>query len=293
MKTKNYSKENLIERAEILIEALPFFSHYTNKTVVIKYGGNAMNDPKILHTILQDVAALKIVGVNPVLVHGGGPEINASLEIYNIKSEFKNGLRVTSNAAMEVVQSTLCGKVNKNIVATLNTLGVKAVGLCGKDANLIECEKLVDKTGTDYGQVGNITKINSSLINSLIKDYIPVIATVGVDKKGNAYNINADLAAGAIGGALNAEKLVFLTDIDGILKDEKDPSSLIKQVTVKEIDALIKKGTIKGGMIPKVNACTFAIRSGIAQVLIANGTTPHAILLELFTKDGMGTLVKA
>lgn len=282
-------QEALIKRAEIITEAMPYFSRYAGKTVLIKYGGNAMNCPNILRTILQDVAALKIVGVHPILVHGGGPEINEQLNRLNIKSEFKNGLRVTSEEAMAVVQMALAGKVNKNIVATLCTLGVKAVGLCGKDSNLIQAEQL-DKA---LGQVGKITKINSLILSTLKADFVPVIASIGVGKNGEGFNINADIAAGAIGGALNAEKLLFLTDADGILSDPSDPTSLIKQISVKEIESLIKKGIIKGGMLPKVEACISAIKAGIQEVLITNGTTPHAILLELFTDEGIGTMITA
>jgi len=283
------NQANLIKRAEIITEALPYFSRYAGKTVVIKYGGNAMNCPDILRTILADTATLKVVGVHPILVHGGGPEINEQLNRLNIKSEFKNGLRVTSDDAMDVVQMALAGKVNKNIVAELGTLGVKAVGLCGKDSNLIEAEQL-DKS---LGKVGKIIKVNAQILDALKADFLPVIASIGVGKNGEGYNINADIAAGAIGGALKAEKLLFLTDADGILANPGNPSSLIKQISVKEIEAMIKKGTIKGGMLPKVEACISAIKAGITEVLITNGTTPHAILLELFTDEGIGTMITA
>ncbi|KAI4453680.1 aminotransferase class iii [Holotrichia oblita] len=248
------SKDEIIERANIIVEALPYFSRYSGKIVVIKYGGNAMNDPAILKTILEDVAALKIVGVHPILVHGGGPEINSMLERLDIKSEFVNGLRVTTKETMEIVQMVLSGKINKNLTATLNTLGVKAVGICGKDSNLIEVTKMPPKNGVDYGYVGQITNINKEFLLSLVHDYIPVIATVGVDKNGEAYNINADIAAGAIGGAVGAERLMYLTDIDGIRTNEKDPSTLISQITVSEINDMIDDGRISGGMIPK-NVC--------------------------------------
>jgi len=287
------SQKELIKRAEILTDALPYFSHYVGETVIIKYGGNAMNDPAIFKTIMQDTAALKILGVHPILVHGGGPEIDTQLGRLNIASEFKKGLRVTTPDAMDVVQMTLAGKVNKNIVASLNTLGVRAVGLCGMDGNLIECERHVDKDGTHYGCVGNVTRINPSLLQALKADFIPVIATIGVGAKGEAYNINADLAAAAIGGALQAEKLLFLTNIDGIRKDPTNPSSLIKKVTVTETKSLVKKGIISGGMIPKVDACVSAIEAGVSNVIITNGTVPHAILLELFTSEGVGTMVTA
>jgi len=190
---------------------------------------------------------------------------------------------------MDVVQMTLAGKVNKNIVAELGTLGIRAVGLCGKDSHLIEAEAL----SKEYGQVGKITNVNVHILSTLKADFVPVVSSIGVGKNGEAYNINADLAAGAIGGALKAEKLLFLTDIDGILKDPSDSASLIKQITVKEIEALIKKGVIKGGMLPKVEACIAAIKGGIGEVLITNGTVPHAILLELFTAEGVGTMITA
>ena len=285
--------EDIIKKAEIITEALPYISRYSGKTIVVKYGGNAMNDPKTLRTIMQDIATLKIVGVNPVLVHGGGPEINAQLDKLGIPSEFKNGLRVTSKEAMDVVQMTLAGRINKNIAATLNTLGVKAVGLCGKDADLISVEKMKPQGGTDYGYVGKITQINAALLETLKKDYIPVISSVGVDKNGDGYNVNADIAAGAIGGAMHAEKLMFLTDVDGIRQEEKDPSTLISQIRVPEIEKMIQSGKISGGMIPKVRACTDAISMGVGNVLILNGTIPHSILLELFTAKGIGTMVTA
>ena len=287
----NFSREEIINRANIIVEALPYISRYSGKTIVIKYGGNAMNSPETLRTIMQDVATLKIVGVNPVLVHGGGPEINAMLKKLNIESEFINGLRVTTKETMEVVRMVLGGKVNKSIVSELNTLGVKAVGLCGSDGNLIEVEKMPTQNGVDYGYVGVIKSINEKLLTELTKDYIPVIATIGVDKNGESYNINADTAAGAIGGALHAEKLMFLTDIDGIRKDEKDPSSLIPHITVNKIKEMIADGSISGGMIPKVNSCISAIEHGIENVLIINGTIKHSILLELFTDSGIGTMV--
>lgn len=287
----NLTREETIQRANLLVEALPYISRYSGKTVVIKYGGNAMNSPEILRTIMQDVAALKIVGVNPVLVHGGGPEINAMLEKLSIKSEFVNGMRVTTKEAMEVVQMVLGGKINKNIVSTLNTLGVKAVGLCGKDGNLIEVTKKKVENGVDYGYVGDIKKINTEVLTSLNKDYIPVIATIGVDKAGESYNINADIAAGAIGGAIGAERLMFLTDIDGIRENEKDAKSLIPRITVPQIEKMIASGAISGGMIPKVKSCIDALNQGIKNVLIINGTIPHSILLELFTESGIGTWV--
>lgn len=289
--TKDNVLNKLLDRANTLVEALPYISKYSGKTVIIKYGGNAMNDPVIMRTIMQDVAALKIVGVNAVVVHGGGPEINGMLGRLDIPSRFENGLRVTDEQTMDVVQMVLAGKVNKNIVSMLGTMGVKAVGLCGKDGSLIEVEKLVTKDGADLGRVGKITAINTGLIDAVKSDFIPVIATIGVDKEGEGYNVNADTVAGAIGGALGAEKLMFLTDIDGILLDEKKPETLIKSITVSEIKRMIKSGQISGGMIPKVQSCIDAISHGIKSVLILNGTVPHSILLELFTDSGIGTMV--
>jgi acetylglutamate kinase len=286
------SRDEIIRRAQVLVEALPYISRYSGKTIVIKYGGNAMNSPEILHTILQDAAALKIVGVNPVLVHGGGPEINAMLDKLGIESKFVNGLRVTDKETMEVVRMVLGGKVNKNIVSTLNTMGVKAVGLCGSDGGLIEVEKKPAENGVDYGFVGDITRINTDVLTtSLASDYIPVIATIGVDRNGESYNINADIAAGAIGGALGAERLMFLTDIDGVRENEQDPASLIPQINAEKIKRMIADKKISGGMIPKVNGCIDALKAGIKNVIIINGTIPHAILLELFTDSGIGTLV--
>lgn len=286
------SYNEIIEKANIIVEALPYISAYSGKTIVIKYGGNAMNDPKIIKTIMQDVATLKIVGVNPIVVHGGGPDINGMLKRLDIPSKFEGGLRVTDKETMEVVQMVLSGKVNKNIVSLLNTMGVKAIGLCGKDGRLIEAEKLEPQNGIDLGFVGKITNINTKVLEMLAGDeFIPVIATIGTDKKGNSYNVNADTVAGAIGGAIYAEKLMYLTDIDGIRADEKDPASLISKISVSEVKKMIATGQISGGMIPKVNSCIDAIEKGMKNVLILNGTIPHSILLELFTDTGIGTMV--
>lgn len=288
-----HEMNEIIEKANILVEALPYISAFSGKTIVIKYGGNAMNDPQTVKTILQDVAALKIIGVKPVLVHGGGPDINGMLTRVNIESQFVGGLRVTDAATMEIVQMVLAGKVNKNVVSRLCTMGVKAVGLCGKDANLIQVKKRRTESGADLGYVGEIVGINSKLLHTLSDDYIPVISTIGVDGAGQSYNVNADTAAGAIGGALQAEKLIFLTDIDGIRADEKDKNSLISRITVGEIQRMIESGAISGGMIPKVQGCIDALRKGIKSVQIVNGTIPHSILLELFTDSGVGTMVTA
>ena len=289
---KNY--DDIIAKANTLTEALPYINAYTGKYIVIKYGGNAMHNPDIIKTILQDVAALKIVGVHPILVHGGGPEINAMLSKLGITSQIVGGLRVTDAETMEVVQMVLGGKVNKNIVAQLGTMGVRAIGLCGKDGSLIEVKKMSKKGGVDYGYVGEITKVNAELLKELCRDgYVPVIASIGVDGKGESYNINADTAAGEIGAAVGAEKLVYLTDIDGILADGSNKDSLLAEVKFSDVEKMIKSGAISGGMIPKVESCTNAIKKGIRNVNIINGMIPHSILVELFTVEGIGTLITA
>lgn len=287
----DFQQNELIERAKIITEALPYISRYRGKTILIKYGGNAMNNPSVIKTIMQDVATLKIVGVNPVLVHGGGPEINSLLKRLGIESRFENGLRITDAAIMEVVQMAL-GKLNKNIAAALGTMGVKALGVSGQDNGLITVEKFGDESGTDYGYVGKITGINTSVLDTLIaKGYIPVIATIGVGSDGSAYNVNADTAAGAIGGSMHAEKLLYLTDVDGVRENESEPRSLIPEITASALFAMTKDGRIRGGMVPKALSCIEAIERGVKNVLILNGTVPHSILLELFTDSGVGTMV--
>lgn len=282
----------LIHKANILIEALPYIQTLSGKTVVIKYGGNAMIDEGITKTIMQDITLLKYVGVNPVVVHGGGPKITETLDLMKIQSEFHKGLRITNGEAIDVVEMVLAGSINKSIVAKLNSLGGKAIGLCGKDANLIEVEKKQPVDGVDLGYVGEIKKVNSKIIEILTADeYIPVIAPIGTDKDGQSYNINADTAAGEIAAALGAEKLIFLTDIDGIYLDPKDESSLFSVISVPEIYDLMDKGIIVGGMIPKVLGCVKGIEQGVNRTHILNGTIPHPILLEIFTHKGIGTMV--
>ncbi len=289
----NDSYEKIIEKAQTLVEALPYIRAYTNKYVVIKYGGNAMNSPEIIKTILQDVAALKAVGVYPIVVHGGGPEINAMLARVGKKSEFINGLRVTDAETMDIVQMVLCGKVNKNICSLLGSMGVRAVGLSGKDGGLIKVRKKPPVGGVDYGFVGEITSVDADMIEDLcLEDYVPVIASIGTDMSGNSYNINADTAAGEVGAAIGAHKLIYLTDIDGIRSDPSDPSTLLPEVRVADVERMIENGTISGGMIPKVRGCVTAVRKGIKHVNIVCGTIPHSILVELFTDRGIGTLIK-
>ncbi len=285
--------EQIIQKAQILVEALPYIRAYTNKYVVIKYGGNAMNNPEIIKTILQDVAALKTVGVYPVVVHGGGPEINAMLARVGKESRFVNGLRVTDEETMDIVQMVLCGKINKNICSLLGSMGVKAVGLCGKDSSLIGVRKKPPVDGVDYGYVGEITSVNADMIEDLcLEDYVPVIASIGTDANGASYNINADTAAGEVGAAIGAHKLIYLTDIDGIRRDPADPSTLMPEVRLSEVERMIENGTISGGMIPKVRSCVNAVKRGIKHVNIVCGTIPHSILVELFTDRGIGTLIR-
>ena len=238
----NDSYEKIIEKAQTLVEALPYIRAYTNKYVVIKYGGNAMNSPEIIKTILQDVAALKAVGVYPIVVHGGGPEINAMLARVGKKSEFINGLRVTDAETMDIVQMVLCGKVNKNICSLLGSMGVRAVGLSGKDGGLIKVRKKPPVGGVDYGFVGEITSVDADMIEDLcLEDYVPVIASIGTDMSGNSYNINADTAAGEVGAAIGAHKLIYLTDIDGIRSDPSDPSTLLPEVRVADVERMIER----------------------------------------------------
>ena len=286
------SDMHFINKANILIEALPYIQRLWGKTIVIKYGGNAMKNEDLTRKILEDVTLLKYVGINPILVHGGGPEINAMLGRVGVQSSFHNGLRITDDATMEIVQMVLAGKLNKNIAASIGQLGGKAIGLCGKDADLIRVKKkppLPD--GVDLGHVGDIVSVNTKLLNALCQDeYIPVISSIGTDENGQSYNINADTAAAAVATALKAEKLIFLTDIDGVRADPEDPTSLYPILTVERAHALIDEGVITGGMIPKVNSCVDAIEKGVRRVHILNGTIPHPIILEIFTDRGIGTM---
>lgn len=287
-----YNMNNLIEKANILAEALPYINKLADKTVVIKYGGNVM-DAGTAQTIFEDIALLKIVGVNPVVVHGGGPAINEMLARLNIASQFHNGLRITDKATMEVVEMVLSGKINKMLTAKINKLGVKAIGVCGKDGNLIEAEKSGKVDGVDLGYVGVIKKINNKLIDLLIKDeYIPVIASLGVSADGESLNINADTVAGEVAKALQAEKLIYLTDIDGVLTQEHNKESLLAFATPSKLRKMIKQGIITGGMIPKVLSCIDGVEGGVKNVHIINGGMPHPIMLEIFTDKGIGTMVE-
>ena len=280
-----------LEKAQVLIDALPYIRDFNGHTVVIKYGGSAMLDPTINETIIQDIVLLKLVGLKPVIVHGGGPEINHMLERLAIQSEFINGLRVTTKETMEVVEMVLAGKVNKQIVEMISKQGGCAVGLTGKDGKILRAKKL-EKEGMDLGFVGDIEKVNTRLIKSLIDNsFIPIIAPIGSDGEGNTYNINADYAAVAIAAALNAQKLVFLTDVEGVLKDKEDASSLISFLNDKEAKEHIASGVIAGGMIPKVECCMEAIEKGVPMVHILDGRKEHALILEIYTPDGIGTMI--
>ncbi len=282
------------EKANILIEALPYIRRLSGKTVVIKYGGAAMLSPELSEKIMQDITLLKYVGMNPIVVHGGGGDINKLLKLYEIDPLFHNGLRVTDTATMEVVQMVLLGKINKDIVSQLGVAGAKAIGLCGKDAGLIQAEKIQSDDGFDYGCVGQITGINTKLLNTLAQDeYIPVIAPIGIGENGESYNINADTVAGEIAAALSAEKLMFLTDIDGIRSDPEDPATLLFEISIDDIYKYINSGVISGGMLPKVEGCIKGIQNGVKRTHILNGTIPHPIILEIFTDTGIGTMVRA
>ena len=288
--------ETIIKKAEVLIEALPYIQKYYGKTIVIKYGGNAMISDELKNYVMEDIILLKYVGMNPVVVHGGGPDLNSALDKLNIKSEFINGLRVTSSDVMEVAQMVFIGKTNKEIVSLLNRKGAKAIGLSGIDGNLIECEKLKmvkDGQEIDLGYVGKITNINSKLIELLAEDeYIPVIAPVGIGKDGRSYNINADTVAAEIASALKAEKLILLTDVEGVKVKQADGSeSILTSLNTTEALELINKKVINGGMIPKVQGCIDAINKGVSRTHIIDGRVPHCILLEIFTNKGIGTMI--
>ena len=284
--------EKAVKKADILIEAMPYINKFHNKTVVVKYGGSAMTDENIKASTIADIAFMKMVGIKPVIVHGGGPEINAQLKLSNIEPNFVNGIRVTDEKTMKTVEMVLSGQINKSIVSEFQKNNTKAVGISGKDGLLIEAVKKTQEN-IDFGFVGDIKDINPEIINSLIEnDFIPVISPVGGDKDGNTYNINADVAAVEIAIKLNAAKLVFLTDIEGIRMDENNPDSLISKIKPQDALDLITKGNIKGGMIPKTECCVKAVQNGVDSVHIINGKINHSILLEIYTKDGIGTVIE-
>ena len=279
-----------MERAEVLIQALPNIKHYTGKIVVVKYGGNAMVNEQLKQQVMEDMVLLWLIGVKVVLVHGGGPEITEMMKKLGKRSEFVDGLRVTDEETIEIVQMVLTGKVNKSLVNLLEMKGGNAIGLSGTDGRLIEATMKDERLGF----VGDITKINIEPVTGLLeKGYIPVISTIGCDEEGNVYNINGDTAAAHIAGALGAERLIMMTDIDGILEDKDDPDTLIPELTISEAKQLYGSGIISGGMIPKVDCCIEAIGKGVKNVVILDGRISHSILMELLTDEGAGTLIKA
>ena len=275
------------ERAQILVEALPYIEKYVGEIVVVKYGGNAMINDQLRQQVMEDVVLLQLIGVKVVLVHGGGPEISELMEKLGKKAEFVDGLRVTDKETVDIVQMVLAGKVNKTLVNLLEVKGGRAVGLSGLDGRLIECTMKDER----LGYVGSVTKINIQPVTDLLeKGYIPVISTIGCDAEGNTYNINGDTAAAYIAGALEAKRLLMLTDIAGVLMDKNDPGSLIRELSVVEAKSLFDKGVIAGGMIPKVECCITALKRGVRKAIIMDGRVPHSILMELLTDEGAGTM---
>lgn len=285
--------QTVIEKAQVLIEALPYIREFEGKTVVVKYGGAAMLDPALRASTAQDVVLMRYVGMNPIVVHGGGPAINAMLKRLGITSRFTaGGLRVTDGATMEVVEMMLSGQVNKDIVNLMNQAGGEAVGLSGKDGKMLFARKADSGDGEDIGLVGQITSVDTKVIRAVCAaGMIPVIAPVATDREGGTWNVNADTAAGDIAAALEAEKLVFLTDTPGLLRDKDDPDSLIHRLHSRDVETLKKQGVISGGMAPKVDACLRALDAGVRRTHIIDGRTPHSMLLEIFTDKGLGTLV--
>ncbi len=282
--------QKILDKAEVLIEALPYIQRFNRKIIVVKYGGSAMTDETLKKNVIEDVVLLKLVGFKPVIVHGGGKEISSWLKRVGKESEFKNGLRVTDEETMEVAEMVL-NKVNKELVSLIQTLGVKAVGVSGKDAGLLQVTRK-SANGEDIGFVGDVCRVNPKLIYDLLeKDFLPVICPVGADETFHSYNVNADEAASAVAEALGAEKLAFLTDIEGVLYDKDDPSSLISRLTVSQARQMIADGHAGGGMIPKLQNCIDAINNNVSRVHILDGRVPHCLLLEIFTREGIGTMI--
>lgn len=276
------------QRAQVLTQALPYIKRYTGKIVVVKYGGNAMINETLKEQVMEDIVLLWLIGVKIVLVHGGGPEISDTMKKLGKQAEFVNGLRVTDRETVDIVQMVLAGKVNKTLVNLLEMNGGRAMGICGIDGCLIEAKM----KNPDLGYVGEITNINiAPVVDLLEKGYIPVISTVGCDKSGNTYNINGDTAAAYIAGALQAERLIMMTDIAGLLRDREDPTTLIPEVTIAQAKELLQSGVISGGMIPKIDCCIEAIEKGVQNVVIMDGRVSHSILMELLTDEGAGTMV--
>lgn len=286
-----YIRKAEATRVRVLSEALPYIQQFAGKTIVVKYGGAAMKDSTLKDKVIRDVVFLSCVGLRPIVVHGGGPEINSWLDKLGIEPQFKNGLRVTDAATMDVVEMVLVGRVNKEIVSLINRAGGSAVGLCGKDGNLIKARP---EGREGIGFVGEVSNMDVQILETLLKSkHIPVVSSVAADEHGQAYNINADTVAGELAAALGAEKLILLTDTAGILKDYKDPSTLMAKVDIQEARQLIATGVVSGGMIPKVNCCVRSLAQGVRAAHIIDGRIPHALLLEVFTDTGIGSMIVA
>jgi len=286
-----YIRKAEATRVRVLSEALPYIQQFAGRTVVVKYGGAAMKDSTLKDKVIRDVVFMACVGLRPIVVHGGGPEINTWLDKLGIEPQFKNGLRVTDAATMDVVEMVLVGRVNKELVALINQAGGSAVGLCGMDANLIKARPV---DAVDVGFVGEVTSVDTRILESLVKDgHIPVVSSVAADETGQTYNINADTVAGEIAAALGAEKMILLTDTAGILRDYKDMATLIPKIDIQEARKLIEEGIVSGGMIPKVNCCVRSLAQGVRAAHIIDGRIPHALLLEIFTDAGIGSMIVA
>ncbi len=289
---ENAEMTRIMEKAEVLIEALPYIQQFNRKIIVVKYGGSAMANEELQRNVIEDVTLLKLVGFKPIIVHGGGKEISRWVDKAGMEARFVNGLRVTDAATMEIAEMVL-GKVNKNLVRMVEELGVRAVGISGKDGGLLRVKKHMPD-GKDIGFVGEVTSVDPKILYDLIeKDFLPIVAPIGMDDEFNTYNVNADDAACAVATAVGAEKLAFLTDIEGLYKDVNDKSSFISRITASQADKLIADGWIGGGMLPKLNNCTTAIRSGVNRVHILDGRIAHCLLLEIFTNEGIGTAIMA
>ncbi len=276
------------ERAKVLVQALPYIKRYAGQTVVVKYGGNAMLDPELKSAVMSDIVLMQLVGINVVVVHGGGPEINAMLKKIGKESKFIGGMRYTDEETMEVVQQVLAGKVNKDLVQRLEDAGGRAVGLCGLDGSLLKADRLEE----NLGFVGEIREVNAEIIhNAAQSGYVPIVSTVAAGYHGEVYNINADVAAARIAAEIGAMKLILMTDVRGLLRDKDDESTIIPVVNVSDVNKLKKEGIISGGMIPKIDCCVDAVRRGVGRAHIIDGRIPHSILVELFTDEGIGTML--
>ncbi|MBW4596155.1 MAG: acetylglutamate kinase [Brasilonema angustatum HA4187-MV1] len=287
--TEHMIKQDAASRVEVLSEALPYIQQFSGRTIVVKYGGAAMKDSNLKDKVIRDIVFLSCVGLRPIVVHGGGPEINSWLSKLGIEAQFKNGLRVTDAPTMDVVEMVLVGRVNKEIVTLISKAGGSAVGMCGKDGNLIKARPQGEE---GIGFVGEVCSVDTKILETLVNNgYIPVVSSVAADETGQPYNINADTVAGEIAAAIGAEKLILLTDTRGILKDYKDPSTLIQRVDIQQARELITTGVVSGGMIPKVNCCVRSLAQGVRAAHIIDGRIPHALLLEIFTDVGIGTML--